>query len=492
MIDPKLREIVKAFQAGSREAFAKLVGRYQNLVTSVAFANTGDLQRSEDIAQQAFLVAWQNQEELRDPDRFGGWIRGIANNLARNDRRLKSNTRNSSADVSADVASSVETPESLSSRREQNEMLWATLDRIPLEYREPLILFYREEHSVVAVAEQMGLSESAVKQRLKRGRAMVKQEIENMVEQFLFDSRPTPAFSASVMAALPVVGSKVGSAALKTGAAIGAKATAGKLTTGLSAGAIGGGLGVLGGLFGLFAGIGGAWLGTKQGIKHATSEEERQLHMQTFVQSVVLSVVYCVGTLVVLFGLRGGWMAAGLVTLNVLFFVFLMWIIFRFSAIQRSLHQKYGKPEIYQRNGKSGVNQPVSLGGLRANSLCMMLGVWAWLVILTILFQSFAVLAVALAVVAIQIVWFWMDAANQTDQISQVRFNARICLVTGISQFLIVIGGCLLGANNFDKTYDNVPIWACGCLALAISSFVGIMLLRRASKMEAMELKSKK
>ena len=91
MGDSSLRDIVKAFQAGSCEAFAELVGRYQNLATSIAFANSGDLQRSEDIAQQAFLVAWQKQSELADPDRFAGWIRGIVTNVARNERRLKEN-----------------------------------------------------------------------------------------------------------------------------------------------------------------------------------------------------------------------------------------------------------------------------------------------------------------------------------------------------------------------------------------------------------------
>ena len=67
-------------------------------------------------------------------------------------------------------------------------MLWSTLERIPVEYREPMILFYREQKSVRAVAELLGLSEDAVKQRLRRGRAMVKEEIRTLVEEILFDN----------------------------------------------------------------------------------------------------------------------------------------------------------------------------------------------------------------------------------------------------------------------------------------------------------------
>ena len=70
------------------------------------------------------------------------------------------------------------TPQKRASRAEQNELLWNSLNQIPLEYREPLVLFYREDLSVAAVAQQLELSSDVVKQRLSRGRKMLKQEIE--------------------------------------------------------------------------------------------------------------------------------------------------------------------------------------------------------------------------------------------------------------------------------------------------------------------------
>ena len=483
MIDQSLRDVVTDFQSGSREAFATLVQRYQNLVTSVAFANTGDLQRSEDIAQQAFLLAWQKQDELSDPDRFGGWIRGIANNLARNDRRLKSNVTRPSAGTLASQSEPfvAETPEQLSSRKEQSDLLWATLDKIPMEYREPLVLFYREEHSVAAVAEQMGLSQSAVKQRLKRGRAMVKREIENMVEQFLVETRPSAAFSASVMAAVPAAGSTMGATALKTGAALGAKTTAGKLTAGVSAGAIGGGLGLLGGMIGLFAGIGGAWFGTRQGMKHATSEQEVQLLRTTFVQSVALSICYTVGMLTAIFLLSGTNMTVAMVILQILFLGILGSIVFRFSQKQREFHEEFGKPECYRNAPGHAGGQPVSVAGLRANGAAMTLGAWMWLIILAAIFQSFIMLSVSIVVMSLQLVWIWVEASNYRNVAEQFRFNGKICLATGLSQFAVVMGGVLLGATNFDKSYQGVPIWTCGLFALLVSGFVAWTLFKRAN-----------
>jgi len=55
--------------------------------------------------------------------------------------------------------------------REEEAILWRALERIPDTYREPLILFYREQQSVERVAAELELSEDAVKQRLSRGRS---------------------------------------------------------------------------------------------------------------------------------------------------------------------------------------------------------------------------------------------------------------------------------------------------------------------------------
>jgi DNA-directed RNA polymerase specialized sigma24 family protein len=48
---------------------------------------------------------------------------------------------------------------------------------MPASYREPLILFYREQQSVAEVATQLELTEETVKQRLSRGRSMLRSEL---------------------------------------------------------------------------------------------------------------------------------------------------------------------------------------------------------------------------------------------------------------------------------------------------------------------------
>ena len=57
-------------QTGDREAFGHIVERYQSLICSLAYSACGDVARSEDLAQEAFIAAWQKLGELREPMRL--------------------------------------------------------------------------------------------------------------------------------------------------------------------------------------------------------------------------------------------------------------------------------------------------------------------------------------------------------------------------------------------------------------------------------------
>ena len=69
---------------GDREAFSSIVERYQSLICSLAYSACGNLARSEDLAQETFIAAWQNLGELREPSSLRAWLCGIVRNLAAN------------------------------------------------------------------------------------------------------------------------------------------------------------------------------------------------------------------------------------------------------------------------------------------------------------------------------------------------------------------------------------------------------------------------
>jgi hypothetical protein len=105
--------------------------------------------------------------------------------------------------------------------REEEAILWRALERIPDVYREPMILFYREDKSVERVASELELSEDAVKQRLSRGPKLLHEEVAAFVEGTLSRTAPREEFSRAVLAMLPAAPvATVGVSAAGKGAAM--------------------------------------------------------------------------------------------------------------------------------------------------------------------------------------------------------------------------------------------------------------------------------
>src|SRR5580692_6748862 len=69
---------------GDRDAFGRLVARHQSPVCAMAYSACGDISRSEDLAQEAFIIAWRKLSDLKEPARFKFWLYGIVRNLINN------------------------------------------------------------------------------------------------------------------------------------------------------------------------------------------------------------------------------------------------------------------------------------------------------------------------------------------------------------------------------------------------------------------------
>ena len=113
--------------------------------------------------------------------------------------------------------------------KEEEQLVWQALEHVRESYREPMILFYREEQSVARVAEALELSEDAVKKRLSRGRRMLQHQLAETVTTALANSKPSKAFTAGVLAGLSGLMSKTATAAGASTAATVAKSGAGVL-----------------------------------------------------------------------------------------------------------------------------------------------------------------------------------------------------------------------------------------------------------------------
>jgi RNA polymerase sigma factor (sigma-70 family) len=201
-------ELVAESLEGNRDAFRLIVERYQTLISSLAYCATGNVSRSEDLAQETFVSAWKQLAELREPAKLRPWLCSITRFLISKEFRRQGREPDYAAESLAAVDEWV-SPEPLPPDQaisdEEKAILWRSLERIPEIYREPLVLFYREHQSIEAVAQDLGLSEDAVKQRLSRGRKLLQEQFLAFVAGALKQTSPGKAFTLGVIAALPLL-----------------------------------------------------------------------------------------------------------------------------------------------------------------------------------------------------------------------------------------------------------------------------------------------
>ena len=265
-------ELVAGCLKGDRESFARIVERYQRLLCSLAFSATGDLAKSEDLAQDAFVTAWKEMGRLREPEKLRSWLSGIVRNGIRRSWRSAERdpvTRSEAPEDFPHLASEEDCASGLAMRKEEQQLLWKALQTVPGRYREPLVLYYREEHSVSAVAASLELTESAVKQRLVRGRKLLKNKLLEFVEGALERSTPGPVFTAGVIAAVATL-----SPPAKAAATIGLGAAAAKVSATAKTAA-------LAGLLAAFSGAISTIMSVRAGLDQARTASERRATVWT-------------------------------------------------------------------------------------------------------------------------------------------------------------------------------------------------------------------
>ncbi|HEV2456639.1 MAG TPA: sigma-70 family RNA polymerase sigma factor [Verrucomicrobiae bacterium] len=282
-------QLVRLGVQGDREAFGRLVARYQSPVCALAYSACGNISQSEDLAQETFIVAWRKLSDLREPEKFKAWLFGIARNLILNTARRQ--TRNPLA--ASEPLSEELTPPSASSNpaghainREEEEILWRSLEHIPEGYREPLVLFYREHQSIEQVAATLDLTHEAARQRLSRGRKLLQGQVLSFVEGALARTNPGQAFTLAVLAALPVTLTSSAKAATVAAAAAKGGATAAGITL----------TSVLGMLVGPAIGLVASYLGMQAGLKSTRTPRERALmtrHCIGLMVAIVALFILC-------------------------------------------------------------------------------------------------------------------------------------------------------------------------------------------------------
>jgi RNA polymerase sigma-70 factor (ECF subfamily) len=171
--------------SGEVEAFRPLVQRYQRVAFSVAFRMLGSRADAEDVAQQAFVDAFNALERFRGEGRahaFSTWLLRIAVNRSKDVLKSKKRTEEPlEHDIQggeAAFAYDPSNPESNVASGERREHLESALLGVPTKYREVLILKDIEELSYEEIRSILRLPITTLKIRVVRARAMLRELIE--------------------------------------------------------------------------------------------------------------------------------------------------------------------------------------------------------------------------------------------------------------------------------------------------------------------------
>ncbi len=166
------REWVEAALAGDEQAFERLVEAYATPVYNLAYRMLGDPAEAEDAAQETFIRVYQRLHTYDPSRKFSSWVLAIASHHCIDRLRRRRLQKVSLEDLPPwePLVSREVDPEERAVIRDRNARLQALLDRLPPNYRLPLVLHYWYGLSYDEICEITGLSLSALKTRLHRAR----------------------------------------------------------------------------------------------------------------------------------------------------------------------------------------------------------------------------------------------------------------------------------------------------------------------------------
>jgi RNA polymerase sigma factor (sigma-70 family) len=169
--------MVREVLAGKREAYRRLVEKYQGRVAAAISRVIGFRPEVEDLVQETFWQAYRSLGRFRGEARFSTWLMRIAVNKAIDFQRRRREERcYLAADHTplAEISSAQEEPEPLLLAKEQEERLYRYLERLPPLYRQVLRRHYLEGFSYREMAGEAGVPVKTIESRLYRARKLLR------------------------------------------------------------------------------------------------------------------------------------------------------------------------------------------------------------------------------------------------------------------------------------------------------------------------------
>ena len=192
------RELVLRAQNGDLDSFGMLVTAHRGAVHGLAYHWTGSFDDAEDIAQEAFVRAYLNLRQLREPDRFAAWLWRLARNECQQWRR-RQRPAAPLADVEDTLTSPQPSPTDDLEQTETRRLVQRSLRRLSDKNRLAISLHYLGGLSYEEIAQFLDLSTNAVAARLHRARRELEAHLMDAIGNSLRGEQLDDEFTHTVL-----------------------------------------------------------------------------------------------------------------------------------------------------------------------------------------------------------------------------------------------------------------------------------------------------
>jgi RNA polymerase sigma-70 factor (ECF subfamily) len=168
-------KLVQRCRTGDRRAFEVLVERYERPIFNAAFRMLGDRDDAADVAQTAFMKAFENLGRYNPQYRFYSWIYRIAINESID----VLNRRKRSTELDEGRLPDTHTPEADTSEAQISAAMQSALMMVKTEYRTVIVLKHFMDCSYHEISAILDIPEKTVKSRLFTARQLLKERLAN-------------------------------------------------------------------------------------------------------------------------------------------------------------------------------------------------------------------------------------------------------------------------------------------------------------------------
>lgn len=174
-------DIISQVLLGNQHAYATLVERYQNFVFTIVLRYVKSREDAEEIAQDSFIKAYRSLKDFKGTAKFTTWLYTIATTTCITFlRRKKLEIHSLDNEKLFAVADNIDGGMSANSIEQKSRvsMVSEAIRLLNPDDAQIITLFYKGEQALEEIAQILGIESNAVKVRLHRARARLKEKME--------------------------------------------------------------------------------------------------------------------------------------------------------------------------------------------------------------------------------------------------------------------------------------------------------------------------